>query len=126
MVMRIAVILWGCAAWAQTARDCAAPKTATDRVVCSNPKLKALDETSEKQLAETELTGSVLDPNSDFFLHQKWDLDLARCAEPDSEPCLLAPYDRHFAFLKTLRISAGLEPGPADVHAALATLRAGD
>jgi hypothetical protein len=103
-------ILWASIAWGQNGRDCATAAGVSDKAICSNAKLKTLDQQYESQLTQT-LEAEILFDYADLDRFRKrWDRDVARCAKPDDEACLRAAYERRFTFLKYLRMSAALEP----------------
>src|SRR5580658_7519570 len=57
-----AAILWGSVAQCRNGRDCAAAATASDKAICSNAQLKALDREFESKLEQTLEAEILFDP----------------------------------------------------------------
>ncbi len=105
-----AATLWAAAASCQNGGDCAMTSTAANQAICSNPILRALDQEFESKLNQTWDEVALLDPTTLDRQRQRWNQDVAHCAGPVEENCLLTIYQLRLTFLKNLRISAALEP----------------
>lgn len=97
----------------QFAANCDAPTYASDRLVCGDPSLRALDARLREAWAAVDFDAVVV-PGAWVEGQAAWFRRRSRCAfaEPQAE-CLRALYGERIAVLEVLRLVASRPPRPS-------------